>query len=72
MGSSRPNPVVREATLDSLDETYGQSITTVSIAHRLTSIVSSDAIYVLQAWGVEEVKPQTPAVLLLEGFFSSL
>ncbi|CAE7831154.1 ABCB1 [Symbiodinium sp. CCMP2592] len=34
-----------QATLDSLDVTYGQTITTISIAHRLTSIVSSDAIY---------------------------
>ena len=39
----------KEATLDSLDVTYGQSITTVSIAHRLTSIVASDVIYVLKA-----------------------
>ncbi|CAE7652829.1 ABCB7, partial [Symbiodinium necroappetens] len=38
-----------QATLDSLDVTYGQTITTISIAHRLTSIVSSDAIYVLKA-----------------------
>ena len=32
----------RQATLDSLDETLGRALTTVSIAHRLTTIVNSD------------------------------
>lgn len=36
-----------QATLDSLDETLGRALTTVSIAHCLTTIVNSDVIYVL-------------------------
>lgn len=31
-----------QATLDSLDETLGKTLTTISIAHRLTTILNSD------------------------------
>mmetsp|Transcript_74346 Transcript_74346/g.177339 ORF Transcript_74346/g.177339 Transcript_74346/m.177339 type:complete len:1235 (-) Transcript_74346:315-4019(-) len=37
-----------QATLDSLNTVVGRSITTISIAHRLTTIKSSDVIYVLR------------------------
>ncbi|CAE7464917.1 Abcb1 [Symbiodinium natans] len=37
-----------EATLDSLNTIMGRSITTISIAHRLTTIKNSDVIYVLK------------------------
>ncbi|CAJ1399824.1 unnamed protein product [Effrenium voratum] len=38
-----------QATLDSLDLTMGRSLTSVSIAHRLTTVVNSDMIYVLDS-----------------------
>jgi len=37
-----------QATLDSLNSVMGRSITTISIAHRLTTIKGSDVIYVLK------------------------
>ena len=37
-----------QATLDSLGTALGSSVTTISIAHRLTTIKGSDAIYVLK------------------------
>ena len=37
-----------QATLDSLGSVLGRSITTISIAHRLTTIKGSDIIYVLK------------------------
>ena len=37
-----------QATLDSLGTALGNSVTTISIAHRLTTIKGSDVIYVLK------------------------